>query len=138
MKTRRRPVLPTGKATSGKTMRDIDQALERIAKLGGEGLVEKMIGAVRGNAAKRVIGAREALAAGDLEALGRAAHSLKSSAANVGAARLVELAKEIEERSAEQADPRRLEALVGQLPAALEEVDAYLKGRASDEEDRGG
>jgi HPt (histidine-containing phosphotransfer) domain-containing protein len=110
-------------------MRDIDHALERVAKLGGEGLVERLIAAALDNAAKRVASAREALAAGDLEALGRAAHSLKSSAANLGAARLVELAREIEERSARAGGAGNLADLVGELSAALDEVRTYLKGR---------
>ncbi len=121
-----------------KIMREIDQALERIAKLGGKGLVRKMIDAVLDNATQRVESAQQALAAGDHEALGRAAHSLKSSAANVGAARLVALAKEIEERSVEPGELGELTELVGQLPTALDEVDAYLKGGTSDEENRGG
>ena len=113
-------------------MREIEEALERIAKLGGEGLVRKMIDAFLENAERRVGAAREVLDSGALDAVARAAHSLNSSAGNVGATRLMELAREIEGRS------RELETLVAELPEALAETGAYLKGRvSSDEEDRG-
>ena len=118
-------------------MREIDEALERIAKLGGEGLVRRMVGAFLENAEGRVGAACEVVDAGALDSIARAAHSLRSSAGNVGAARLVELAREIEERS------RELETLVGELPEALAEAGAHLKGRvaerqgSSDEEDSG-
>ena len=118
-------------------MQEIDQALERISRLGGEELVGRMIAAFMENATKRVGDARQALGSGDRDGLGRAAHSLKSSAANVGAERLRALAREIEEGASGES-PERLADLVGQLPATLDEVDRYLKGRApSDEEDSG-
>ena len=60
---------------------------------------------------------REAVAAGDGEALRQAAHSLKSSSANLGAMPLAALCKELEQRGWE----RRLE----DAAALLREVDSH-------------
>lgn len=63
-------------------------ALERIERLGGRELVERMVRLFLENAAARITAAIDAARQGDDEAVERAAHSLRSSAANVGAIEL--------------------------------------------------
>ncbi|MEZ5560816.1 MAG: Hpt domain-containing protein [Pseudomonadales bacterium] len=63
--------------------------------------------------------ARDALASGDLESLGRCAHSLKGASSNIGAVQLAEYCCELE-RSARQARRER-------LPLALELVSDELR-----------
>jgi HPt (histidine-containing phosphotransfer) domain-containing protein len=55
---------------------------------------------------------RDAIASADPEALRQAAHSLKSSSANLGATRLAAACKELEQRGRE----RRLEGVAELLP----------------------
>ncbi|MFO1372330.1 MAG: Hpt domain-containing protein [Candidatus Competibacteraceae bacterium] len=59
---------------------------------------------------------RDAVPAGDSESLRQAAHSLKSSSANLGATQLAALCKELEQRGRE----RRLDGVA----ALLQEVDS--------------
>ncbi len=83
-------------------------ALEKLRSLGGEVLVKKMIGLFESYARPLVKLAATDLAAGNLEGVERAAHSLKSSAGNVGAFKLKALAEEIEKLASENsAEPIR-------------------------------
>lgn len=75
-------------------------ALERLNRIGGQGFLVEMVELFLEHAPQRLATANEALAEGDLKTVYRAAHSLKSTAANVGAARLQALAAELEERAA--------------------------------------
>lgn len=70
--------------------------------------------------------AREALRAGDREELERLAHSLKSSAANIGAERLRRMAEDLEHQVASgdlESAPERLERVVEGVDQVLPEVD---------------
>jgi two-component system sensor histidine kinase BarA len=71
-------------------------ALARLARLGGESLVARMIAIFLDNAPHRVAAATRAAATGDVTGVERAAHSLKSMAANVGAHRLRDAAELLE------------------------------------------
>lgn len=76
----------------------IDQAaLDRLYEWGGTELRSKMIELFFENGQERMDGLRDGLEAGDLELAERSAHSLKSSAANLGALKVRALASEIEE-----------------------------------------
>lgn len=75
--------------------------IEGLRELGGDddpGLVTELIAMFLDDAPKRLAEIEGALANGDVKRLERAAHTLKSSAANVGAAGLSQLCREIEER----------------------------------------
>ncbi len=72
---------------------------------------------------------RTAIAARDLAALGSAAHAIKGSALNVGANRVVILARALE-RGAVEGDPRALEADCGAIDRAFEESVRALRARA--------
>jgi HPt (histidine-containing phosphotransfer) domain-containing protein len=71
-------------------------ALARLRRLGGDKLLRDMIDLFLQHAPQRVEQALAAGAAGNLPDIGRAVHSLKSSAANVGATALHQLSAQIE------------------------------------------
>ena len=69
---------------------------------------------------------RAALKGGDGEAIARAAHTLKSASANVGARRPTELCKVIE-MDAREGDAAALEGLLDELDIALRQVGGALR-----------
>jgi len=77
-------------------------ALGRLLDLGGETFLAQMIDIVLPQAEARIAAAQEGLANGDLAAVRFAAHSLRSTAGNVGATRLLAEATRAEELAAEQ------------------------------------
>ena len=93
-------------------------ALERIHKIGGAKLVGKIIALFLENAPQRLEAARQGERSGDLAAVEQAVHSLKSSAGNVGASRLQELAATTE-KLAEKGEAGPIPGLLGDLEEAL-------------------
>lgn len=77
-----------------------EKALQRLARIGGDRLVRKMIEAFIPGAARRIATARSAAAAGDLAAVEFAMHALKGSAGNLGAFPLLQQAEQIEQAAA--------------------------------------
>ena len=75
-------------------------ALERLLRIGGQPFLLEMIELFLENAPERLSAARRALEEGDGPALYRAAHSLKSTAGNLGAQRLQAVAERLEARAA--------------------------------------
>lgn len=71
-------------------------AIERLCRLGGEKFAGEMIDLFFSYGAKKLSEARQARQSGNLAALAEAAHPLKSSAGNVGAVRVQELAAQVE------------------------------------------
>jgi len=72
------------------------EALREIDPDGGMGLARKIMRTFLASAHERVVHIEQAIACGDSETLGQAAHALKSSTANVGAETLSRLYKELE------------------------------------------
>ena len=106
------------------------QVIERLATWGGQDLVSKLIDLFNQDAPAKLEAACVAMADGDIREVERASHSLKSSAANLGASRLHYLAAEIEEL-ASRGDPSSLEPLVARLESTFAEaVEALGKIRA--------
>lgn len=105
-----------------------EAALERVHKLGGEHLVRRLVALFLANAPDRLAEARSGERAGDFKATEQAVHSLKSSAGNVGALRLQELAGAVEE----QAEQKRGEGMAAQLNE-LEKAFAQVKIRLEEE-----
>jgi len=99
---------------------------ERLRRIGGEELVRAMVAAFLENAPRRVATAVEASAAGDREGVARAAHSLKSTAGNLGAT-AVQRAAERLERDAAGASDLELEALVAELQTRFRQLVAELQ-----------
>ncbi len=74
------------------------EALDRLKEWGGERLLGQMLRLFLENSAERMNQIRAGVDQDDLQEAGRGAHSLKSSAANVGAVRVRSLSAEIEEQ----------------------------------------
>lgn len=102
---------------------DLDPgAVERLKRLGGAKLLAEMIRLFGGYGAEKLAAARDALNQGDLVGVEKAVHPLKSSAGNVGAARVQELAAQAELAAREQ----QSETLPGQLDALESAFKAVL------------
>lgn len=101
-------------------------AIERLVKLGGQKFALDMIGMFGSYGAKKLAAARQARQAGNLAALAAAAHPLKSSAGNVGAARVQELAAQVE-LAAEEQKGELAGAQLDELERAFAEALAFLE-----------
>lgn len=71
---------------------------------------------------------RQAIAAQDAEALGRAAHALKGSSATIGARGLAELSKELEMAGKTGRMPET-PAVFGRLTASFDQTCAWIRQR---------
>jgi two-component system, sensor histidine kinase and response regulator len=113
-----------------------EDALDRLMRIGGQDFVIEMITLFLDNAPRRVASARTALDAGDFQALYRAAHSLKSTSANLGAQRLRLVAERVEAMAA-AGGADGIGPLVEELGACYDQVreklDAERKRRTSPE-----
>ncbi len=96
-------------------------ALQRLERIGGADLVLRMRDTFSGYAPGRLAAVESALQAGVLEEIGDGAHALKSSAGNIGAWRLRQIA-ETTERAARHGDVAAAAAHVEALGPALEEA----------------
>ena len=101
-------------------------ALERLHKLGGTELVHRMVGICLENMPKRMVEARDGYRADDLDAVERAVHSMRSSAGNVGANELMQLAEAAEDL-AEKGTREGLEDQLAGIEAELVRVTTQLK-----------
>jgi HPt (histidine-containing phosphotransfer) domain-containing protein len=105
----------------------LDQnAIKRLEDWGGPSLAGKMIRLFLATSRQRVAQVRDGLNGSGLEVAERGAHSLKSSAANLGATRLQELSASIEGLLAE-GDREGAAALMEELEAALVDTLAALR-----------
>ncbi len=101
-------------------------AIERLRRLGGEKFLGEMIALFLDYAAKKVAEAVHAQAAGDLAGVQKAVHPVKSSAGNVGAARVQALATRLEMQAKEGA-AAALPASVAELTEAFAAASIELK-----------
>ncbi len=99
------------------------QALERLRKIGGEAFLSKIVALFVSHAEPAIKEAANGLKVGDLASVQRAAHALKSSAGNLGAQQLQNLAGKIEQL-AEDRNAGELQPLLADLEAA------YLRAKA--------
>ena len=96
--------------------------IRALQRPGAPSLLAKVIGIYLNNSPTLVQRLGKAVAQGDANALLEAAHSLKSSSANLGATQLAALCKELEQRGRE----RRLAG----VPELLQELEThYLRAR---------
>ena len=103
-------------------------AIARLRKLGGDKFVGDMIDLFFQYVPERLAAARVAAQAGDLQAVEKAVHSLKSSAGQIGACRVQDLATQIEKLAVDkQADAIRL--LLPQLEESITQVKPLLEGQ---------
>jgi HPt (histidine-containing phosphotransfer) domain-containing protein len=80
-------------------------AITRLESIGGSSLVAQIFGLVLEQGPSRVANAWEGYRRGDFAAVRLAAHSLRSSAGNIGANRLFAVARQVEELALEEARP---------------------------------
>jgi HPt (histidine-containing phosphotransfer) domain-containing protein len=97
-------------------------ALQRLQRFGDSAFVCKMINLFLDYAGQKIAEARAEHTAGNLAAVERAVHPIKSSAGNVGARRIQELALQIEEHAREG----KAEAVADEL-SELEQAFAAVK-----------
>ncbi len=105
-------------------------ALKRLEDWGGESLSKEIVRLFLENGPTRVEQIREAMDGEDLDVPERGAHSLKSSAANVGAQLLQKVAGELE-LAASDGDLKRVRDLVPNLEQAfaraVQELEMIVK-----------
>jgi two-component system, sensor histidine kinase and response regulator len=101
-------------------------ALTRLRSWGGDKLLGEMVALFARDVPERLRTAREALGRGDLQAVGRAGHSLKSSSAQMGAQRMQRIAREVE-TGAESGDPTATALLLDQLDTAFAEHLEWIR-----------
>lgn len=102
--------------------------LERISnleKIGGKQFVRKLINSFHRNVSQKIENAKEGVRTGNLEAVERAAHSIKSSAGNVGATRLENISGNIE-KIAESDEDINYDDLISKLENAYDEIKPEL------------
>ncbi len=101
-------------------------AIENLRKLGGAKLVAEMIDIYLGQAPVCVATSREALARGDLLAVAKSVHTLKSTANHVGARGVHQLARQIEAFGrANQGE--LIEEMLSELDAAHNEAKSHFE-----------
>lgn len=115
-------------------------ALERLERVGGNDLVVEMIGLFLEHSPERIAAARVGAHARDLVAVYRAAHSLKSTAATLGAGSVQAAAQSLE-RQASMGDASAIPPLLDELErcyqGARERLIAERDRRGSADEPRG-
>lgn len=104
-------------------------ALTRLKELGGSQLVREMIALFALHAPRQLDVADAAWAARNLNVLRRSVHSLKSTAANLGATALNDLAAAAELALVEQELPPDIPQRLASMRAELERVTAALRER---------
>ena len=107
----------------------IDQdAIDRLVEWGGDKLLKQMLRLFLDNTPERFEQIESGLApGGDLDEAHRGAHSLKSSAANLGAMGVSELAAQLESAT-KSGGLEESKELYTQLQAAYAEAEAVLQG----------
>jgi HPt (histidine-containing phosphotransfer) domain-containing protein len=136
-----RPEEPDRAPTAPADERAGHEALARLRRFGGDALVRDMWALFAADAPGRVAAARAGAASGDAAAVRLAAHSLRSSCAQLGAAHAAALG-EAAERLARRGDLGSVPAILDRLEAALAafarwidgEVGASTAGRAAPQE----
>jgi len=103
-------------------------ALERLARVGGDGLVRDLAFLYLGQAPERLLAGRAAIRDGDLTALARAAHALRSSSAQLGARALANACDATEE-AAEEGDPDRARMAFATIESEYAGFSAWLSMR---------
>ncbi len=109
-------------------------ALERLEEWGGPGLSKEIVQLFLDHGPVRMDQIRGAMDGEDLEAPERGAHSLKSSAANVGAHHVHKAASEVES-AASGGDLKRVRELIPNLEEAYAQAARELEVIVQEEED---
>ena len=102
------------------------KAAATLREWGGDKLLGQMVRLFLENSPTRMEQIRSGVEEGDLKEAERAAHSLKSSAANLGAEELRTLAADME-RMAGTRDPESVRSLLGSLNTAYDNAITALE-----------
>ncbi len=105
-----------------------ETVLTRLSETVGADVMQEIIDLFREHTPQRIEAAREGLRSGMLDDVARAMHTLKSSAAMIGASRVEEIARRVEETATQQG----ADALASQLDVletAVAQVESYLQTR---------
>ena len=114
-------------ATTGASAATDPDALARLRRFGGDKLLREMIGLYLDAAPERIAAARSALETSDVMAAELALHSLKSSSAQLGAARLSRLSDQ-GEIIARTGALDGIADIIGEMEGELVRVQAWLAG----------
>lgn len=110
--------------------RAVLEGIRRLEGPGSRGLLEKVVGLYLSDSRHQMERIRSSAEAGDRESLKRAAHTLKSSSANVGATGVSEICRKIESdmeaRRFPDAGGAVLEHLENEYRSACGELQALL------------
>ncbi|MEE2779625.1 MAG: Hpt domain-containing protein [Myxococcota bacterium] len=98
---------------------------DRLRRIGGEPLVKRMIDTFMGYAPGQMEVITTSTRSGEADVAGNAAHSLKSSAGNIGAMGLFALCLEVEQ-AGRKGDMDNLPALAAELAVVFEQVCSHL------------
>ena len=108
-------------------LQDVDNSiLARMRDSSGDKFVVELIDLFLEHVPKKIAEAVVGEKAGDLVAVERAAHSVKSSAGNIGAEALMGLSGQLEQLASEKKQ-KLLSPLIGQLEAAYSRLRHRLK-----------
>ncbi|HEV2180007.1 MAG TPA: Hpt domain-containing protein [Gemmatimonadaceae bacterium] len=115
--------MPTSPSADASAV-ELDRALERLRRFGGDALLRDMIDLFLEHAPKRIAASRQALAANDLAPVRLSVHSLVSSCAQLGAEQMRRLSAEAEQAVAN--NPGALAALLEALEREFGVVQPLL------------
>jgi HPt (histidine-containing phosphotransfer) domain-containing protein len=116
---------------------DLDpEAIERLKRLGGGGFLAKMVDLFLQYGSEKLAEAQQARDSGNMDGLAKAVHPLKSSAGNVGATRLQQLATEAEQKACE-GDADAAGSLLDEIVTAFETVKPLLEAERDKEKPDG-
>mgnify|MGYP001596507203 CR=1 FL=1 len=105
------------------------EAIKNLRALGDEmeddSFLKEVVEIYLTDTPKRLSEIHECLASSDSPTINRAAHSIKGSSSNLGAVKVITVAKRIEEKSKESLE--NLEADIAELEAAFAEAKAALE-----------
>lgn len=102
------------------------ETAEKLTRIGGASFVDEMVELFLNYVPGKLAAARLAEKNGDRIAVQQAVHPIKSSAGNIGAATMLELAARIEQLAGEN-ETTALAPLLNELENAYKEVENYLR-----------
>ncbi len=105
-----------------------ETVLARLSETVGADVIQEIIDLFLEHTPQRIEAAREGLRSGTLDEVARAMHSLKSSAAMIGASRVEEIARRMEETATQQGADA-LASQLDDLDTAVAQVATYLQTR---------
>ncbi|MCI5046892.1 MAG: ATP-binding protein [Aquisalinus sp.] len=109
---------------------DVLAELKQMGEISGRDMVARALTIFNDSAPAALRNVAESLNSGDVSALGKAAHALKSMSYNIGAQALGDACARIEERAAagEKADAQTMQQLTDSFQATVNETTARLTG----------